>query len=415
MAPSRAATKPFRYCEGSPSWDPSTYVADTALQQRVAALLRDHDDLAGALTAAFSLPARDSYVYHAIVSVTLAQVQHVVGLGGANGLHAWYQSPEPPVADQQAEGEGTGDETKKPELPFQPCPPPTKADIETYLSIFAPTTLTPNILKSFLANAKKGSLRASIAGHLLNRRYLHPGLPQLQVPRTKTAPANPYLDFLSWACVNLEWAGPAPESEAVRSSHHVLPVFMHHFGCVCPSHEALSILGTVAAGREVLDVGSGNGYWTFMLRRYYGHAAVTPVDNAQSSWRANWVADTQAADGAAYLRGRGGAPDAVLLVVYPIVGGGVAGGAEGGFTRGLVRAFAGDTLAVVGTQNRNGYTGFRDATMDEYMAREEPAWTRVAQVPLPSFPGKDDALFVFQRGDRAPRNPAPADADAKAP
>jgi hypothetical protein len=81
----------------------------------------------------------------------------------------------------------------------------------------------------------------------------------------------------------------------------------------------------------------------------------------------------------------------------------VAGGRPGGFTRNLVAAYRGDTLAVVGTQNHNGYTGFPDISMDEYMAREHPEWTKVVQVPLPSFPGKDEALFVFQRGDRAPK------------
>lgn len=183
------------------------------------------------------------------------------------------------------------------------------------------------------------------------------------------------------------------------------------------------MLRAVADGREIIDVGSGNGYWTRMLRDYHAfHAAaatagappskskpralppVTPVDSAQSSWRANWVGDTTIADGATYVKTtRAGAADAVLLLVYPIVGGGVAGGREGGFTRDVLAAYAGDTVAVAGTQNGNGYTGFRDVTMDEFMAREHGReWVKVAQVPLPSFPGKDEALYVFQRGSRAP-------------
>ncbi|KAH8750186.1 hypothetical protein F5883DRAFT_528223 [Diaporthe sp. PMI_573] len=91
----------------------------------------------------------------------------------------------------------------------------------------------------------------------------------------------------------------------------------------------------------------------------------------------------------------------VLLMVYPVVGGGLAGGVEGGFTRDLMKAFKGDTVAVVGTQNRNGYTSFSNMTFDEYMADEQPSWTKVVQVPLPSFAGKDEALYVYQRGERA--------------
>ncbi len=33
------------------------------------------------------------------------------------------------------------------------------------------------------------------------------------------------------------------------------------------------------------------------------------------------------------------------------------------------------------------------------MAREMPGWKRVLQIPLPSFAGKDEALFVFEKTD----------------
>lgn len=185
---------------------------------------------------------------------------------------------------------------------------------------------------------------------------------------------------------------------------------MHHFGCATPSHEALSILKTLAAGRSVADMGSGNGYWSFMLRLY--GLNVFAVDNMQSEWRVNWIPDTEIADGVKWLKKRDSGKDLVMLLVYPVVGGGVAGGSEGGFTRGLVEAYEGDTIAVVGTQNANGYTGFKDMTMDQYMEREQKEWTKVVQVALPSFAGKDEALFVFQRGDRAPKN-VPTEGDAK--
>ncbi|KAI0124695.1 hypothetical protein BJ170DRAFT_470911 [Xylariales sp. AK1849] len=385
MAPSRAANKPFVYCDGS-SWDPAVYIVDKDIQARATAHL-SKDDLASAIIESFALSKRDNYVYHAIVSVTLAQAQHVIGLGSANGLHAWYRAQLDPSTEP----------SKAPES----LSPPPKADTDTYNQIFAPQTATPNLLKTFSLNAKKASLRASIASYLLSKRYLHPSLSQLQVPRAKNAPPNPYLDFLSWSSVNLEWAGPCASSEAVRSSHHILPVLMHHFGCVCPSHEALSILKLLADGREVLDMGSGNGYWTFILRCY--GLNVKPIDNAQSTWRVTWVSDTTISDGVSYLSKHGGGKDALLLLVYPIVGGGIAGGAAGGFTRNLMKAYKGDTVAVVGTQNHNGYTGFKDLAMDEYMAVEQPEWTKVVQIPLPSFAGKDEALFVFQRGERAPK------------
>ncbi|KAK2020595.1 hypothetical protein LX32DRAFT_632895 [Colletotrichum zoysiae] len=407
-ATSAAKGGKFTYCVGSPSFSPDEYAGDAARRERANELLAA-DDFYGAVVLSFRLPDPDDYVYHAMTAVRLAEAQRVVAMGRANGMHAWYRG------DDQT-----------------PLDPPPRADVDAYVGIFSPATSTPAALRSFLANAKKGSVRAAAAAHLLSRRYVHPALAAaLDVPRVKprsaaaaALPPNPYLDFWAWSCRALEWCGPTRALGALGArlqSHHVLPVLMHHFGCAVPTHEALCVLRTLAAGRPVADVGSGNGYWSHMLRAY-GLSAVHPVDNMQSSWRVTWVPDTIAADGAAFLRsprapggggGGGGGRDLVLLLVYPIVGGGPVAditGPEGAFTRRLVDAYRGDTLAVVGTQNRNGYTAFRDMTVAEYMEREQPAWTRVAQIPLPSFAGKDEALFVFQRGERAP--PRDVDADA---
>ncbi|CCF38855.1 hypothetical protein CH063_02001 [Colletotrichum higginsianum] len=380
-----AAAAPFTYCVGSPTFRPDEYADDAARRERANELLT-RDDLYGATVVSFNLPAADTYVYHAMTAVRLAEVQRVVAMGGVNGLHAWYRDDE-----------------------GKPLDPPPRADIDAYTQIFSPATQTSSALSSFRANAKKSSVRSRVADHLLARRYVHPALAALlAVPKSKkpaSLPPNPYLDFWAWSCRNLEWCGPLPWAQGDRlQSHHVLPIFMHHFGCATPTHEALVVLRTLAAGRAVADIGSGNGYWSHMLRAY--GLQVHPVDNMQSEWRVNWVPDTLVSDGVAFLRARDHGKDLVLLLVYPVVGGGVAGGTEGSFTRGLVDAFAGDTFAVVGTQNRNGYTAFRDMTVDEYMRREQPAWKKVVQIPLPSFAGKDEALFVFQRGDRAPKDVA---------
>jgi hypothetical protein len=53
---------------------------------------------------------------------------------------------------------------------------------------------------------------------------------------------------------------------------------------------------------------------------------------------------------------------------------------------------------VVGTQNRNGYTGFKNTTIEEYMVEKMPDFGKTVQIPLPPFAGKDDALFVFEKG-----------------
>ncbi|KAH0524695.1 hypothetical protein TsFJ059_007171 [Trichoderma semiorbis] len=365
-------------CVGSPSFAPDEVIEDAPRLQQARELLAAND-LYNASRALLSLPERDSFTYHAMTSVKLAEVQHVVGLGDVNNLHAWYRDED-----------GTARE------------PPPLPDIEAYISIFSPSTATASALKNFETNAKKTSIRSEAARHLAEKRYVHPTLAsQLTIPKSKQPPSqNPYFDFWAWSCRNLEWCGPCASSERVATSHHVLPIFMHHFGCATPSHESLAILRLLADGRAVADMGSGNGYWTFLLRRY--GLTVYPVDNMQSEWRVNWVDDTVIMDGVQWLRKNDNGKNLVLLLVYPVVGGGIGGGTEGSFTRGLVNAFQGDTIAVVGTQNGNGYTGFKSMTMDVFMEQEHPEWTKVVQIPLPSFAGKDEALYVFQRGSRAP-------------
>lgn len=48
-------------------------------------------DFASAIRNAFGLNPKDNYVYHAVASVTLAQVQVAIDHEDENGMHAWYR------------------------------------------------------------------------------------------------------------------------------------------------------------------------------------------------------------------------------------------------------------------------------------------------------------------------------------
>jgi hypothetical protein len=369
---------PAAHCVGSSSFNPAEIAADQDIQTQVNSLLA-LGDLYNASRVLLRLGDNDDYTYYAAAAVKLREAQNAVDIGDVNGLNAWYRAGDGTVRDA-----------------------PSQADIEAYVSIFSPKTVTASALKNFAINAKKDSVRSEVAARLTDKRYLHPTLAtSLTVPKRKSTPYNPYFDFWAWSCKALKWCGPCNSSERVSTSHHVLPIFMHHFGCVTPSHESLEILKSIVGGRQVVDVGSGGAYWTWMMRCY--GMTVHAVDNMQSEWRVLWVDDTMITDGVQWLKKNKNGKDMVLLMVYPVVGGGYGGGTEGGFTKNLVSTYQGDTIAVVGTQNGNGYTGFKGMTMDQYMEREQKQWTKVVQLPLPSFAGKDEALYIFQRGDRAPR------------
>ncbi|MCJ1457744.1 hypothetical protein MMC28_008113 [Mycoblastus sanguinarius] len=347
------------WTEGSYLFNPDALFESWGSGQRT---LPEDNDLRSSVISTFKLPHNDSYVYHATASVTLAQVQAAINHGGESGLHAWY-----------LDSDGT-----------RLAPPPTTDSI-AYTSIFAANTAPSKVLTGFAANAKKGSIRSKVTAYLQSQRVIPS---TFSIPKSKKH-INPYYDYWSWSCQSLEWCGPEDGTENVKTSHHILPVFMHHFGCVVPSYEALEVIKQIGGKgkRPVVEMGSGNGYWTYMLRRL--GVEVIAVDNEQSQWRTMWIGDTVIKGGEQYLAEGKGSKDAVLLMVYPIVG--------AGFTAKILEAYKGDTVAVAGTQNRSGYTAFKDQTVGEYMFAERKGFEKTVQIPLPSFAGKDEALFVFER------------------
>ncbi|KAF3934958.1 hypothetical protein ABW19_dt0208776 [Dactylella cylindrospora] len=343
---------------GSPTFTPDSFFAAWSEEKQKDPI--PDNDLRSAVIQAFSLKNEDGYVYHAIASVTLQQVQAAVAQGGNRGLHAWYRDDKGNVLE-----------------------PPPQSDITAYTSVFNSSTAANKAFSNFVSNAKKTSIRAGVGSHLASLR-LTPST--LSIPRSKIH-VNPYLDFWRWSCHNLEWCGPDESTADLKSSHHVLPIFMHHFGCVCPSYESIEVMKAYSRKRSIIDMGSGNGYWTYMLRR--ADLTVAAVDNMQSLWRTTWIDDTIVEDGVKYVKRNNSGKDAVLLLVYPIV--------SADFTKEILAAYAGDTICIAGTQNANGYTAFKDVTVDKYFEQEMKDFERVVQIPLPSFAGKDEALYVFER------------------
>lgn len=285
----------------------------------------------------------------------------------------------------------------KPTFHPSQLPPPSATDIAAYTTIFSSTTSTPKSLIGLASNAKKDSLRTSIAAHLQSNYAPAPASRKLTVPKLKKPHTNPYYDLWAWTNQSLEWGGPEASTSNIRISHALLPILYHHFGCVVPSYEALCLITQLAGSRTILDLGSGNGYWSYMLRRFTSpsssssskKASVTAVDNGLSEWRTLWIPDTVTSDGVEYLSKNRDGKDMLLLLVYPQVG--------ADFTGKVLRAYKGDTIVCAGTQNANGFTGFKEETIAGWMEREMPGFGKTCQIPLPSFAGKDEALFVFER------------------
>ncbi|ORY18953.1 hypothetical protein BCR34DRAFT_552997 [Clohesyomyces aquaticus] len=397
------------YCEGAVKPFVPEYVFDELDKLGILNSEIGDVNLRDAITRLFGLKEDDEYVYRASGTTTLGLMQRAVMARRRNGLLDWY------VGDRE---EGGGKETLIPD----------PSEITAYTKLFSPTTHLPSALRAYQFSAKKNTLRKSIADHLTSRyQNTAPGLLPSKKQSQSHPHINPYLTFWTLSCHLLQWAGPWLATRKTTISHHVLPVFYHHFGCVVPSFHALWVIAKLAQPNKpskenvkpILDIGSGNGYWTYMLRRLeleqgMKKLEVYPVDDGTSEYRAMWVPDTIRTSGLEFLSqdhecppyesldlgGNGqsfsrpklkpqGGRNCVLLLVYPQ--------AESDFTGPVLKKFRGDTIVVVGTQNRNGFTGFKGEDVDEWVEREGLGFELVIRIPLPSFCGKDEALFVFRR------------------
>lgn len=84
----RPAKGPRAQTIGSAQFEPGIFFDSWAKDP--GSLLPLDNDLRTSITTAFNLPESDNYVYHAVASVTLKQVQEAIEHGGQNGFHAWY-------------------------------------------------------------------------------------------------------------------------------------------------------------------------------------------------------------------------------------------------------------------------------------------------------------------------------------
>ncbi|KAF7855341.1 hypothetical protein EAF04_010085 [Stromatinia cepivora] len=321
------------------------------------------DDFAKTILDTFGLSQDDNYVYRAeSFTMTLPQIQETISTGK---LKYHYQ-----------------DQGKVLQISL--------ADIDAYTSIFSPKTDTSKALIALSSNAKKGSPREWVAKYLQSRR-----IPPLhKIPKAK-AHINPYYDIWAHTCRMVSFLGPLPDAHyanpaAAKMTHPVLPVLYHHFGCVVPSYDSLYIISQLVEESKldgIIDMASGNGYWTYILRRM--KLKVNAVDNMVSEYRDMWISDTEKADGVEYLRKNGGGKNKLLLMVYMIT--------AGTFTKRVLSTYKGDVIVVVGTQNANRYTGLSDCSMEEWFEKEMNGWELICRIAMPSFAGKDEGMFVWKR------------------
>lgn len=166
------------------------------------------------------------------------------------------------------------------------------------------------------------------------------------------------------------------------------------YSCSIPNETALN---TIARYGPVIEVGSGSGYWAYLLR--LKNVDIIAVDNGTESiwnhenrdWMYDWFPDTVNADGLQYISERGGFRDRTLLLCWPRVGMGCSRGESSVCPRSLSQIFTGDHLIIIARPSI-------DPIIQEM--RQNREWRLIRVVDLPVWTGWPDRLFVYTRRSR---------------
>jgi hypothetical protein len=159
---------------------------------------------------------------------------------------------------------------------------------------------------------------------------------------------NPYFDI--WKEFNQMYVNPGPMT-SMRSGPPVtttsgLNYLVGLFAWSVPSCGALHLIKAYA--NSVIDMGSGGGYWSLMLRQI--GVQVTAVDPLPEPLLYSWIDDTKKQDGFDYLSAVSGNKETpALLLNYPY--------GHNSDVYKWINEYKGTTIFYVGSVSRTLFTG----------------------------------------------------------
>ena len=158
-----------------------------------------------------------------------------------------------------------------------------------------------------------------------------------------------------------------------------------------PTNEALSTI--LSFGRNIVELGSGHGYWASLLAAAGGN--VTAVEQGFARYYDDrYFPQTVNQDGAAYLQEHEGVPDATLFLCW---------GHQSDFDEALA-AFRGEYLAVVG-EGASGCTWWPEwdkwdvVDSDDGANQAQRQWRLIRTIVIPKWEGIHDYLVILQRDE----------------
>lgn len=149
--------------------------------------------------------------------------------------------------------------------------------------------------------------------------------------------------------------------------------FINEYACAIPNKIAIQILLDYS---PILEIGAGNGYWSWVIEENGGSATPTDV----KPWSNTWM-DVKKEDGVEAVRKR--SDDYTLFICYPYYG--------IDWDYNALREYSGDTVIFVGEW------GYRSATgSKEFFKELNQNWSETQKNELPHW-GVKTSIYVFER------------------
>lgn len=163
-------------------------------------------------------------------------------------------------------------------------------------------------------------------------------------------------------------------AERLTSQYDRRRAFVSTYAWAIPTREAVDAIAGFVGAREVLEVCAGSGLWARLLASAGVSIVATDGVEPTGPWYA--VEALRAVDAVRRYSDRN-----ALLLVWPPMKDACAFEA--------LQAFVGDVVVYVGDVHFTADAQFQSALRE--------SWELVRELPLPSWPGTDDAVHLYRR------------------
>ncbi len=158
-----------------------------------------------------------------------------------------------------------------------------------------------------------------------------------------------------------------PEGLSLRQSS------IGRYSYAIPNEDSLN---TIARLGPILEVGSGSGYWAFLLRSKCVDIVAIDDRSSPSQWKIDWFPMTQVIDAHKYLQKHAGCSDRSLFLCWPLYG------------DEILSLFKGRYLIIIGEPSGSCWT-----------LSDDSGWELTQTIEIPTWPGCHDRMYVYKRKD----------------